>query len=117
MNDQPRVTPVNQPLLFQRLRWWMLRNSSATVLQRSPVRPITIVLCSLLVWVGVYAGSAYGFHILKDRGIPLAGVIVGTLFDLFFFALGLMLLFSTSIILYSSLFSSAETTFLLSTPA
>jgi ABC-2 type transport system permease protein len=107
---------VNQPLLFQRLRWQILRNNSATVLQRSPVRLITIVFCSLLIWAGVYAGSAYGFHFLKDKEIPFAGGIVGTLFDLLFFTLGVMLLFSTSIILYSSLFSSAETTFLLSTP-
>src|SRR5581483_6888914 len=43
--------------------------------------------------------------------------IVGTIFDLLFLALMVMLIFSTGIILYSSLFGSAEAAFLLGTPA
>jgi ABC-2 type transport system permease protein len=107
----------NQPVLFQRLRWHLLRNSTATVLQTSPVRLITILACSLLVWAGVFAASRWGFRDLQAQGIPFAGGIVGTLFDLLFLAMATMLIFSTGIILYSSLFSSAETAFLLSLPA
>jgi ABC-2 type transport system permease protein len=121
MNDVlrhgPRTPRVNQPLLFQLLRWQLFRNGAAAVLNTSPVRLVTILLCSLLIWVGVFAGSAIGFIELQSKQIPFAGGIVGILFDLLFFALGIMLLFSTSIILYSSLFSSAETAFLMSTPA
>jgi ABC-2 type transport system permease protein len=113
----PPARPISQPLLFQRLRWRLLRNSIATVLHGSPVRVITIVLCSLLVWVVVYGASAWGFHQLKVYRIPFAGGIIGTLFDLLFLALAVMLVFSSGIILYSSLFTSAETTFLLGTPA
>jgi ABC-2 type transport system permease protein len=108
---------VNQPLLFQGLRWRLLRNSAATVLQSSPVRLISILLCSVLVWVGVYGGSVWGFRDLQVQQIPFAGGIVGTLFDLLFLALAVMLIFSSGIILYSSLFASAESEFLLSTPA
>ena len=43
--------------------------------------------------------------------------LVGMLFDLLFFALAAMLIFSTGIILYSSLFSAAESGFLLASPA
>jgi ABC-2 type transport system permease protein len=108
--------PVRQFWLLQRLRWSILRNSTRTILQSSPVRLVTIVACSLVVWIGVFAASAYGFHELKSHDIPFAGGIVGTLFDLLFLALAGMLVFSTGIILYSSLFSVAETNFLLSTP-
>jgi ABC-2 type transport system permease protein len=103
--------------LFQLLRWRLFRNSTRTVLQGSPVRLLTIIMCSLVVWAGVFAASALGYHELKIYKIPFAGGIIGTLFDLLFFALSIMLIFSTGIILYSSLFSSPECAFLLSTPA
>ena len=45
--------------------------------------------------------------------IPFKGLIVGGLFDLLFFTLGAMLIFSTGIILYASLFTAPETRFLL----
>ncbi|HLN30385.1 MAG TPA: hypothetical protein VK395_21765 [Gemmataceae bacterium] len=122
LESSPSITQtgsirVNQPLLFQRLRWRLLRNSVVTGLQNSPMRLITILLCSALVWGGVYGASVWGFHDLQRQHIPFAGGIVGTLFDLLFLALSIMLIFSTGIILYSSLFSSTETTFLLSLPA
>ncbi len=112
-----RSSHIGQGALFQRLRWHLLRNSTATVLQTAPVRLITIVACSILVWVAVFAASFLGFRDLRAQGIPFAGGIVGTLFDLLFVALATMLIFSTGIILYSSLFSSPESTFLLSLPA
>jgi ABC-2 type transport system permease protein len=99
------------------LRWRLLRNSLATLFHGSPVRLISIIFCSLLVWSCIFAGSMWGFRTLQGQQIPFAGGIVGTLFDMLFLALTIMLLFSSGIILYSSLYSSAETTFLLSTPA
>src|SRR5437868_14021509 len=117
MNDIVRHVQVRQPLLFLRLRGRLLRNNLATVLGTAPARLLTILVCSAIVWAGVYAGSAYGFYELKWHTIPLAGGIVGMLFDLLFAALAIMLIFSTGIILYSSLFSSPEATFLLTTPA
>src|SRR5206468_11398196 len=58
-----------------------------------------------------------GFWLLQRQNIPFSGRIVGTLFDFLFLALAVLLVFSGGIILYSSLFTSAETAFLLSTPA
>jgi ABC-2 type transport system permease protein len=117
MNDILRLNKkVNQPVLFQRLRWRLLHNSTSVVLRSSPVRLISILLCSVLVWGGIFAASAWGFYELHVQNIPFAGAIIGTVFDLLFLALAVMLIFSSGIILYSSLFSSAETTFLLSTP-
>jgi ABC-2 type transport system permease protein len=117
MNDTLRHAQPPPQWLFQRLRWVLLRNSTATVMHGSPVRLITILVCSMLVWLGVFLGSAWGFHSLRAQHIPFAGGIVGTLFDLLFLALAVMLIFSTAIILYSSLFSATETAFLLTTPA
>src|SRR5207244_8668419 len=109
--------PVNQPLLFQRLRWRLLHHSLEVTLQRSVVRLVTILACSLLVWVGVFALSATGFGLLRWQHLPLFGGIVSFLLDFLFLALLVLLIFSTGLILYSSLFTTPEARFLLITPA
>ena len=124
----PRPAPARPPgeagqaLLFQRLRANLLRNGFRTLLGGSLVRPVTILVCSLLVWGVVFAGTAWGLDFLRHAidGRSASGMvdeIVATLFSLLFLALLIMLVFSSGIILYSSLFSSAEAAFLLGTPA
>jgi len=108
---------AGQLILFQWLRWHLLRNSLTTLFHGSRVRLFTIVLCSAIIWLGIYAVSVWGFRRLEEHEIPFAGGIIGTLFDMLFLALAIMLIFSSGIILYSSLYSAAETSFLLSTPA
>jgi ABC-2 type transport system permease protein len=77
----------------------------------------TIVVCCLLIAGTVFAGSYEGFALLRLYRIPFSGRLVGTLFDFLFLALAVLLIFSGGLILYGSLFSAPETTFLLSTPA
>ena len=113
----PARVASTQSAIFQRLRLRIVRNTVVTVIQDAPLRLATILFSSLLVWIGVFAASSLGFHHLLVQQIPFAGGIVGTMFDMLFLALGIMLIFSTSIILFSSLFSSPEARFLLSTPA
>jgi ABC-2 type transport system permease protein len=109
--------PVNQALLFQRLRLLLLRNSWRTLIGQSSMRPLTILLCSLVVWGFVFAISWGGFFFLRvEVGVPLTGEIVGILLDLLFLSLAVLLIFSSGLILYGSLFTSAETAFLLSKP-
>ncbi len=48
--------------------------------------------------------------------MPLEGGIVGILLDLLFLSLAVLLVFSSGLILYGSLFTSAETAFLLAKP-
>jgi ABC-2 type transport system permease protein len=112
--DQPAIS---QPWLFQRLRWSVMRNAGSLVVGNSRARLVTIVVCGLLVAATVFAAGLEGFQFLKQTEIPFSGRIIGTLFDFLFLALGMLLIFSGGIILYSSLFTSAETAFLLSTPA
>ena len=110
-----RVT--SRRLLMQRLRGAMVRNALRTLLGQSVVRPLTIVLCTLLIWAFVFVGSLEGFRFLsEDVDVPLHGDIVGILFDLLFLTLGVLLVFSGGLILYGSLFTAPETAFLLSTP-
>jgi ABC-2 type transport system permease protein len=104
--------------LFQWLRWRWLRNTFAELLRRARVRLITILVCSAMIWIGVFAFSMLGFYALRaELRIPLDDRIFVALFSLLFVVLMVLLIFSTSIILYSSLFASAESAFLLSTPA
>src|SRR5262245_61993707 len=110
--------PTTGFALFQRLRWRLWGNTLGVMLRLHRARVVTILLCSLLVWGGIFAVSYIGFNELKVRwNFPLNGSMIGLLFDLLFFALTVLLIFSTGIILYSSLFSSAESAFLLSSPA
>jgi len=109
--------PSDSALLFRRLRWQMLRNSIQVMMERSLVRVITILICSLVIWGLLFAVSWKGFHELRVRwDVMLNGKLLATIFDFLFLALTIMLTFSTAIILYSSLFSSPESWFLLSTP-
>jgi ABC-2 type transport system permease protein len=111
------AAPRDHGLLFQWLRWRLLRNSLRVVLSQSSVRLLTILACSALIWVGLFALSCAGFHELKTRwNIDLEGRIFSGLFDVLFVVLTVLLLFSTALILYSSLFAAPETAFLLAGP-
>jgi ABC-2 type transport system permease protein len=114
MNHPPGA---NQFFIFQRLRGRLLRNTLHTAIEGSTLRMLTILLCSLLIWGGIFAVGWEAFHFFRAENVYLAGGIVEAIFDLLFLALTVLLIFSTGIILYSSLFASQETSFLLSTPA
>jgi ABC-2 type transport system permease protein len=110
--------PMSQALLFARLRWRLLANSTRTLMDGTPIRPLSILLCSLFVWAFIFGVSFEGFRFLqRDVKLPLGGEIVGTLFDVLFMLLGVLLIFSSGLVLYASLFGSPETAFLLSRPA
>jgi ABC-2 type transport system permease protein len=105
--------------LFGRLRRRLLHNTVRVLTEQSSLRVISIVLTSLLIWLFVFGVSWSGFRFLTSHGqrVPAFGQIIGVLFDFLFMSLAVMLVFSTGLILYSSLFNSAEAAFLLSTPA
>jgi ABC-2 type transport system permease protein len=104
-------------MLFQRLRWRLLHNAWRALVGQSMVRPLTILLCSAVVWAFVFGVSLAGFQFLRDDvKLNPRLEIFGLLLDTLFFALGVLLLFSSGLILYGSLFTAAETAFLLSKP-
>jgi len=110
--------PVSpHPLLFQRLRYHQFRNSARVLFQQSALRFFTILAVSLAVCGFVFGVSLAGFMELHAFRLAAMSSVIGTVFDLFFLTLMVMLLFSSGLILYSSLFASAEAAFLLHTPA
>ncbi|MFO0810186.1 MAG: hypothetical protein U0746_16315 [Gemmataceae bacterium] len=108
---------MSQFRVFQSLRWALVNNATRLLFGHSRLRLVTILLASLLIAGTVFAGAFEGFLLLKRQSIPFSGRIVGILFDFLFLALSVLLVFSGGIILYSSLFTSPETAFLLATPA
>jgi ABC-2 type transport system permease protein len=110
-------TVEHQPAVFRRLRFRLARNGLRTALETSRLRVGTMALTSLFVAVFTFATGWYLFNQLAVNKIPFKGAIVSGLFDLLFFTLGSMLVFSTGIILYASLFTAPEAKFLLTSPA
>ena len=106
-----------QPWIFQRLRWTSVRNGARHMTGAARVRILSIAACSLLVAGTVFAGAFEGFELLRRQQFSLSGQLIGVLFDFLFLSLAVLLVFSGGIILYSSLFTTAETAFLLGTPA
>lgn len=119
MEQESQVLPSapKQALIFQWLRARLWVNSARILLQSSSLRLFMVLFFCILIWGGVYAGAAEGFHVFNQRNISLGGAVTGIIFDGLFVFLTVLLIFSTGIILYGSLFSSQETAFLLSTPA
>ncbi len=112
------LPPVaDQSRLFRRLRYTLFRNSLQVALHTGRLRLFSLIATSLLVAFFTFGVSLYLFNQLAVNNIPFKGAIVEALFDLLFFTLGMMLLFSTGIILYASLFTSPEARYLLATPA
>jgi ABC-2 type transport system permease protein len=112
------LPPVaDQGSLFRHLRMRLFRNGLRVALENGRVRLFTMIGTSTVVACFTFAVSLYLFNELAVNKIPFKGAIVEALFDLLFFTLGTMLIFSTGIILYASLFTSPEARFLLCSPA
>ncbi len=108
---------ADQGRVFRRLRFRLFQNGLRVALESSRTRLLTMALTSLVVAAFTFAVGLYLFNQLAANKIPFKGAIVEALFDLLFFTLGSMLVFSTGIILFASLFTSPEARFLLCSPA
>jgi ABC-2 type transport system permease protein len=112
------LPPVaDQASVFRYLRTRLFRNGLRVALEHGRTRLFTMLGTSVFVFAFTFAVGWYLFDQLVSRNIPLKGQIVEGLFDLMFFTLGTMLLFSTGLILYASLFTSPEARYLLCSPA
>ena len=101
---------------FSRMRGALIRNTLKGLISNSRVRVLTILFCSAIFWVGLFLLFFEGFQFLS-RYVSLTNEIGEYLFGLFFLSLLVLLFFSNGIILYTGLFQSRESTFLLTTPA
>lgn len=107
--------------LFWRTRLLEMRAHLDQLLSEARLRTALVIGLSLFFWVGLFALFYCGFDFLNGNigasGEDAHARTVEFVFHLFFASLNVMLVFSSGIILYGGLFSSAETRFLLTTPA
>jgi ABC-2 type transport system permease protein len=112
------ASPEQESRLFWSLRRRTLATHVAQLLATSRLRVSLVVSLSLFFWLGLFFLFLEGFQFLK-ASIEHSGMhedTVGLIYSAFFASLMLMLVFSAGIILYSGLYLSRETAFLLSTP-
>ncbi|HVX63630.1 MAG TPA: hypothetical protein VHC19_23610 [Pirellulales bacterium] len=105
--------------LFWRLRWRLTANIWRQSLEQARLRVTLVTILTGLLWIGLFGLFAEGFHFLKTT-IPepvTHDETARAVFSIFFVSLSFMLVLSTAIILYGSLFRSAEVRFLFSLPA
>jgi ABC-2 type transport system permease protein len=116
---------ITQPLsshdetrLFWRLRMRMLANIWRQTLSQARLRFTLVLVLSVVFWVSLFLLFAEAFQFLLSGAIPLESYedVISTVFGLFFVSLMVMLVFSTGIILYSSLYRSREAALLLTMP-
>jgi ABC-2 type transport system permease protein len=100
---------------LRQIRFRMLYHSMRLKLAGSRWRAMIAILCSLFFWGALFFVFLEGFRFL-DKHRLVTGPLIELLFGMFFGSLLVMLVFSTSIILYGGLFRSQEADFLLLRP-
>ena len=105
--------------LFWKIRFQILRTLARQAIFEARLRTSLILLLTIGFWFGMMFVFLEGFQIVTSM-ISHEGTRVETthaIFNVFFLSLLGMLTMSSAIILYSSLYRSRETRFLLTTPA
>ncbi|QDU88701.1 hypothetical protein Pla175_20820 [Pirellulimonas nuda] len=105
--------------LFWRIRMLAGRTQMRQALGSARLRTSLVVGLSLFFWLGLFLLFYKGFDFLAyyvGRTGAVHAQTVGFVFHVFFASLNVMLVFSSGIILYGSLFHSDEARFLLSQP-
>src|SRR5438093_428119 len=113
------LDPSTQPALFAWLRYHLFRNGLKVLVSRSRLRLALILFLSALIWVGLYGLFADGFRWLRnmDTADLIRYWIIELLFGMFFLSLTGLMVFSTGLLAYGSLFRAPESGYLLTTPA
>ena len=117
--DLTPLDPAAQSRLFAWLRYRLFKNGLHVLLSRSRLRLALILFLSAVIWGGLYAIFAEGFGYLyrMDAAELVRYWIIELLFGMFFLSLTGLMVFSTALLLYASLFRAPESGFLLTTPA
>ena len=113
------LSPEDEARAFWRMRYRLATTLLGQAFSRARLRLSLIFALSLLLWLGLFWLFAEGFWFLKTgiRHPETYDQTVRAVFGTFFAALMVMLVFSSGIILYGSLFRSRETAFLLTISA
>jgi ABC-2 type transport system permease protein len=102
------------------LRYKIGRTHLRQLLSTARLRTALVVGLSLFFWIGLFLLFYEGFTFIVDHvgqaGATYHAQTVRFVFHLFFASLNVMLVFSSGIILYTGLYNSPETQYLLSLP-
>ncbi|MFO0814514.1 MAG: hypothetical protein U0796_14935 [Gemmatales bacterium] len=108
-----------QRSLFRQLNQRLMVNGIKLMLEKQRLRLGLIITLGIVIWSGLLYLFIEGFQFL--RGFDFSGNvsmgITELIFGLFFVSVTGLTLFSTGLMIYGNLFSSAETAFLLASPA
>lgn len=114
------VSEESEAQLFWRMRFRMVRAFLWQLYTTARLRTTLVVALSLLFWSGLFVLFYQAFHFVKYQiggaGNPYHAQTFKLVFHLFFASLNVMLVFSSGIILYGTLFRSPETKLLMSLP-
>jgi ABC-2 type transport system permease protein len=113
-------TEDREAQLLWRLRYSVARTRLRQLLTTARLRTALVTGLSLFFWTGLFLLFYEGFTFIVDN-VGMAGATyhaptVRFVFHLFFASLNVMLVFSSGIILYTSLYNSPETQYLLTLP-
>jgi ABC-2 type transport system permease protein len=113
----PLASAVAEARGFTRLYWRILRTRVVQGFAASRLRYALVVVLSLLLWFGLFHLVREGFQFMKATlPSPIHDDLVQDIFNAFFLALFVMLVFSSGVILYGSLFRGGEVAYLLTIP-
>jgi ABC-2 type transport system permease protein len=120
-HSRPRdfISPEDEAWAFGRMRYRILTSLFRQMLAQSRFRVGLVVVLTTSLWGGMFWMFFCGFGQLQSAisQPDTHARMIGAMFGTFFAALMLMLVFSSGIILYGSLFRSNETAYLLTIPA
>jgi len=112
------VSPQAEAAAFWRMRRRLVATLLWQAMLRARLRVTLVVLLSLTLWLALFWLFADGFEFLRGAipGPDLYEKTVRAVFGMFFMSLSVMLVFSSAIILYSSLYLAPDIVFLLTQP-
>ncbi|MEZ6140493.1 MAG: hypothetical protein R3B84_07975 [Zavarzinella sp.] len=110
------MSSVQQSTIFQQLHWAIWRQSTKGLFRGQRTKVLTMLLSCLVIAGAAFVLGYFGFDFLSRLKFPVTP-IVEIIFNILFFTLGGMLVFSAGLVMYAGLFHSPECRFLLTTPA
>ena len=116
-NRDKLLSPEEESRGLWRLESRILRASLGQLLATARLRLSLVAILTALLWLGLFFLVKEGFVFLRTTiPQPTQDQIVYAIFNTFYVALLVMLVFSSSLILYGSLFRSREVALLLTLP-
>ncbi len=119
LNPPVRLLPeAVEAQVFWRLRSQILRTVMRQAIRRSWLQVVSVLIASGVLWVGLFFLFHEGFRFVRG-GMVHAGLqaqLIHAMFNIFFLTLTVMLIFSSAIILYGSLYRGDEVKRLLTLP-